>query len=298
MTGATGLIGRPLFEMLLRRGDEVIVFTRNPAVAAQSIPGAREYIHWDSEETGLWSKYLDGQDLVFHLAGEPLLGDLWDEEYKQKILSSREVGTRGLVRAIADAGMKPKHFISASAIGYYGSSPVKEFSEGDPSGEGFLAEICRRWEFEASQVEKYAVKRTSVRVGVVLDREEGALSKIMPFFERYLGGTIGDGEQWISWIHVLDTARIFLYVQEREITGVVNAVSPNPVTMKQLADAISGTINKPNFLSFPKAPIKAVIGEVSVPVTTGIKVIPAVLNKHGFKFDYNTIDEALGDLLN
>lgn len=300
ITGATGLIGSYITQKLSSRGDQIIIFSRNPESSQNELPGAKDYVKWDSfSEGGKWESYLDGADAVIHLAGEPLIGELWSDEYKEKILKSRQLGTRGLVRAIEKAAVKPKSFICASAIGYYGSSEDDSiFTEKSPAGMGFLAEVCKKWEAESAEVDKLGVRRVNVRVGIVLDKNEGALEKILTPFMYYMGGTVGSGDQWVSWIHNRDVANIFIHALDNEtLTGPLNGTAPNPVRMNEFAETLGGILNRPSWLKIPETPIKAAIGEASVPVTEGIRVLPERTLESGFEFEFIYLREALKNLL-
>lgn len=300
ITGATGLIGKYITQVLSSRGDEVTVFTRSPNTAKNELPGAKEFVKWDSyDKTGEWQNHIEGKDAILHLAGEPLLGALWSNDYKEKILKSRELGTRTLVYAISRTDNKPKAFISASAIGYYGSSENNvTYTEESLPGDGFLAEVCKRWETEAAEAESLGLRRASVRVGIVLDKREGALEKLLTPFKYFLGGTVGEGNQWISWIHLVDVANIFIFALDNDfVDGALNAVAPNPVRMKDFMEILGGVMNRPSWLKIPDFPIKAAIGEASVPVTEGIKVLPERTQELGYRFQFTRFEDALNDLL-
>ncbi|HEX2964085.1 MAG TPA: TIGR01777 family oxidoreductase, partial [Ignavibacteriales bacterium] len=194
---------------------------------------------------------------------------------------------------------KPKAFISASAIGYYGSSENNvTYTEESLPGDGFLAEVCKRWETEAAEAESLGLRRASVRVGIVLDKREGALEKLLTPFKYFLGGTVGEGNQWISWIHLVDVANIFIFALDNDfVDGALNAVAPNPVRMKDFMEILGGVMNRPSWLKIPDFPIKAAIGEASVPVTEGIKVLPERTQELGYRFQFTRFEDALNDLL-
>lgn len=296
VTGATGLIGKEVCKTLIGRGDEVIVFTRSPQPAKLKIKGAANYIEWDSySPRGKWVKFISQADSIIHLAGEPLLGRLWDDEYKEKILRSREEGTGNLARALGEAETRPESFICASAIGYYGSSGYDEiYTEESAAGEGFLAEVCRRWEKASAMADELQVRRVNIRVGIVLDKNEGALEKVLTSFRFYLGGTIGSGDQWISWITAKDTANLFIHaLDNKDIYGPLNATAPNPIRMNEFMETIGRITDRPAWLKIPDLPIEAAIGEASVPVTEGIRVLPQRTLKTGFQFKYTGFEEAL-----
>lgn len=298
ITGATGSIGKNLTQKLIARGDEVTVFTSSIEKAKNYLPGVHQYVKWSAYDKGDWIKEINGKDAVIHLAGESLFGRLWDDSYKEKILKSREIGTRNLVDAVGRSGALPKTFISASAIGYYGGSKLITFTEESQPGIGFLPEVCKKWEKEASEVENYGVRRVSVRVGIVLDKNEGILEWLQKFYNVYLGGTVGDGSQWISWIHLDDVANMFIYTMDHEtVKGAINAVAPNPVTMDYLTKSIERILGKPSWIKLPTFPIETAIGDAAIPATEGIKVYPKRTLELGFKYNYPNFDEAIKNIL-
>lgn len=298
ITGATGLIGTHIFNALIKRGDEITVFTRSPEKTRSKLPGAKDYINWTAEETGAWAEYLNDKDAVIHLAGASLAGKRWTDNYKREILRSREISTKGLVRAIGRSSQKPEVFVCASAIGYYGSSDYKEFTEDDPPGNDFTAEVCTIWESEAAKVESYGVRRVSIRTGIVLDKNEGALAKMLLPFRFFAGGPLGNGTQWMSWIHVDDITSIYLLALDNpKITGPVNASSPNHVTMNEFSHTLGEVLNQPSWIKVPEFILKVVLGEMSDTVLKGQKVIPKKLSRVGYSFKYPVLEGALNNLL-
>lgn len=298
VTGATGSIGKNMTQKLISRGDQVTIFTNSVENAKNILPGAYNYVSWSAYEKGDCVNQISGNDAVIHLAGESLFGKVWDEVYKEKIMKSRQVGTRNLVDAIGRAEPRPSVLISASAIGYYGGSQIKSFTEDSPPGNGFLAEVCQLWENEASQVENYGVRRVSVRVGIVLDKNEGILDWLQRFYNLYLGGTIGDGNQWISWIHLSDAANLFIYALDNSnVKGVINAVAPNPIQMNQLTGYLEKSTGKPSWIKLPSFPVEAIVGEAAMPATQGIKVFPKKTLESGYKFEFQNFDAAIKNIL-
>lgn len=298
VTGATGIIGKPLTQLLVSRGYNVTVFTTSADKAENTLPGVKRYVQWSAYDMGKWMNEVEGKDAVIHLAGESIFGQLWSDAFKEKVMKSREDGTYNVVEAIAKADRRPTTFISASAIGYYGFSDNITFDEESPSGEGFLAEVCKKWEKEAERAELFGLRRVSVRVGIVLDKSEGALEKILTPFKYFLGGTVGDGNQWISWIHNLDCASLFIHALEnRNVKGPLNAVAPNPVRMKEFSDTLGEILNRPAVLELPKFIVENLYGEASIPVTEGIKVFPKKALETGYKFKFTQLNEALKNLI-
>jgi uncharacterized protein (TIGR01777 family) len=298
LTGATGLIGSHIFNALVERGDEVTVFSRSLTKAKAELPGAAEYVRWTPHDSGIWEKSINGKDAIIHLVGASLAGKRWSENYKKEILNSRVLSTRGLVHAIGKSETKPGVFVCSSAIGYYGSSDYREFTEEDMPGYDFVAGVCAAWEKEASVVEEFGVRWVSIRTGIVLDKNEGALAKMLLPFRLFTGGPLGQGTQWMSWIHIDDITKIYLRaVDDPQLTGPVNASSPNPVQMNELASAIGKALNRPSWMRVPGFALKILLGEMSETVLTGQKVVPEKLIELGYNFSYANLNKALKDLL-
>lgn len=297
ITGATGLIGKKIADLLIRRGDEVTIFTRSIDRAKLIIPDAADYVEWDFKLDD-WQEALEGKYAVIHLAGENVMAKRWNEQHKKNIFNSRVDTTRALVNAIENAANKPKVFIAASAIGYYGNSEQSVTEESKP-GDDFLAEVVKSWEDEAAKVEQFGVRRVSMRIGIVLDKEGGALAKMLLPFRLFIGGPLGSGkQQWISWIHIEDLVNIFLFALDNEnVEDAVNCVSPNPVTMNQFAKAIGKTLKRPSSLRMPEFLLRLILGESSIVVTGGSKVSSPKIISCGYKFKYSYMEEALNNLL-
>ncbi|MEW6701200.1 MAG: TIGR01777 family oxidoreductase [Bacteroidota bacterium] len=296
LTGATGFIGKKIAIKLIECGCELTIFTRSVKKAKQFIPNASEYVEWNSNFID-WKTYLEGKDAVIHLAGENVMAKRWSEEQKKKIRSSRVDSTRALVNTIGTLNNKPKVFVCASAIGYYGNSEHPE-REDSNAGNDFLAGVVKAWEDEAGKVEQFGVRRISMRIGIVLDKNGGALARMIIPFKFFIGGAVGSGKQWVSWIHIEDLINIFLFALENEnLEGAVNCVSPNPVTMNQFAKTIGKILKRPSFLRIPEFLLRLILGEASSVVTGGSKVSSSKIISCGFKFKYNYIEEALRNLL-
>ena len=296
ITGATGFLGKRIAEELITRGDEVTIFTRSINNVRQKIPNAYDYVEWNPELSNWYGK-LEDKDAVVHLAGENVMAKRWNEEHKRNILSSRVEGTRSLVNAIGQLNNKPEVFISASAIGYYGNSekPVNEDSE---PGKDFLAEVVKAWEKEAGKVESFGVRRVSIRTGIVLDANEGALVPMIKQFKFFVGGPIGSGQQWFPWVHIEDVVKIFLFaVDNKNINGALNASSPNPIRMNEFCKTLGSVMQRPSFFKVPAFVIKVLFGEAAEVLLNGAQVIPEKTIKADYKFKFKTAEEALRDLL-
>ncbi len=298
ITGATGLIGQSLCRALINRGDELTVFTRDRESSKKIIPGAIEHVAWDYRVTGEWTKHIEGKDAVIHLAGANVFGRRWNEEYKKEILKSRELGTHNLVSAIASAGSKPSTFISSSAVGYYGDRGNEILEDASSSGEVLIAHVCISWEKEAEAVEQAGIRRVSVRTGLVLSKEGGFLQRLLLPFKMFVGGPIGNGAQWLPWLHIEDMVRIYLFALDNTaVSGPVNAASPNPVTMKEFARLLGKTMHRPSLFPVPKAALRIVLGEAAQVAASSQRAIPQKLQRTGYKFKFEQAEDALRDLL-
>jgi len=298
ITGATGLIGKKICKSLIDRGDEIIIFSRNSSNAKEKIPGAKKYIDWDYRNPSGWKHEIDGTDAVIHLAGANVSGKRWNETYKKNIFESRIISTRNLVEAIKNVSLKPFVFITSSATGYYGDKHDEVVNETSLPGNDFLANVCLQWENEAHFVEQYNVRQVSIRTGIVLSRNEGALKKMLLPFKLFIGGPIGNGKQWFPWIHIDDIVGIYLFsLDNNSISGAVNAASPNAVTMKDFAGKLGKILHRPSIFSVPKFALKIVLGEVADVATASQRVYPKKLIDMNYNFRFKNLNEALEDLL-
>ncbi|MHB8579682.1 MAG: TIGR01777 family oxidoreductase [Ignavibacteriaceae bacterium] len=298
ITGATGLIGTKLSKALINRGDQVIIFSRNSSKAKMEIPDAYKYVEWDYDRVDHWQSEINGVDAVIHLAGANVFGKRWNVSYKKNILESRIVSTSNLVKAIINSSSKPSVFISSSAIGFYGDKGNEIIDETSFPGDDFLASVCKKWEQEASEVGKFGVRHAGIRTGIVLNPNDGALKLMLLPFKLFLGGPIGSGKQWFPWIHVDDIVRIYLFSLDNTlIKGVVNAASPNPVTMKDFARTLGKILHRPYIFPVPRFAMKVALGEAADVVTASQRVYPKKLIDFNYRFKFENLREALEDLL-
>jgi uncharacterized protein (TIGR01777 family) len=289
VTGSTGLIGKSLCDSL--RAEEHTL---------TSIRRTKESTNEQSHNTidSVLNQIPEQTDIFIHLAGAPVFGKRWSKKYKDEIYNSRIEYTRTIVNAIGRLDKKPSLFICASAVGYYGSSVDKECTESTPAGSDFLSEVCRAWEYEASKVEQYGVRRISLRTGVVLAPEGGALKNIVMPFKFFAGGTPGDGKQWFPWIHIEDVINIIKFVLcHKELYGAINLCSPNVITMKKLIYTIGKTLDRPSFLTIPGFVFKLLYGQGAAAILEGQRAVPKKLINSGYKFSYPDIETALKNLL-
>jgi hypothetical protein len=298
ITGGTGFIGKKLTERLLARGDRVTILTRDPSRAQGRLPKGAVAVAWDPEREGPWFDEVARAQAVVHLAGENV-AQRWTPEARRRIEQSRVVSTRLVVEAIGRAKDRPQALVSASGIGIYGARPPEEqLDESSRHGEGFLVQVCERWEAEAKRAEEHGVRTTLLRIGIVLGEGGGPLEKMILPFKLFAGGPIGTGEQVVSWIHSDDIVGLILFALDDErARGPINAVSPNPVNGRELAVAIGRAMHRPSWFRTPKAMVQLVMGEAAEVVTTGQRVAPTRALELGYRFERPDLAPALASIL-
>jgi uncharacterized protein (TIGR01777 family) len=294
ISGATGLVGRHLIPVLESKGHEIFSLVRKA-------PKNNHEIQWDAE-AGLGENEqgrLEDFDAVFHLAGEPI-AQTWTKEKKRLIKESRTLGTRNLVNELGKTKNPPKHFISASAIGYYGNRGDEILTEESSHGEGYLPEICTEWENEARKAADFGARVVFTRTGIVLSKDGGALAQMMTPFSFGVGGVVGSGKQWMSWIELADMIGILNFALENErVRGAVNATAPNPATNETFTKTLGEVLNRPTFIPVPEFGIKFMFGEMGETLLLqGCRVIPKKLEDLGFEFKYPELKEALKAAVN
>lgn len=294
MTGGTGFVGTYLSRELAQAGHSVTILTRRERPPSP-IPGIG-FLKGDPTQQGPWTAAVLEHDWIINLAGASIF-TRWSEAHKKEIMESRVLTTRNLVAALA-AGDRRQLFCSTSAVGYYGPRGEEELTEDSPSDAGFLGEVARNWEGEALKAQELGVRVVITRFGIVLGKDGGALGQMVPLFKKFLGGPLGSGLQWFSWIHQQDHARAFHFIQEHpEITGPVNFTSPHPVRNRDLTKALGRVLHRPTFATAPEFMIRLIMGEFGDTLLTGQKVFPQRLLDAGFKFNFPTIEAALENLL-
>ncbi|ACY17392.1 TIGR01777 family oxidoreductase [Haliangium ochraceum] len=306
MTGGTGFIGSALVEALRGRGDEVRVLTRDAAAARKRLPAGVAIIEADPATSGgAWQAQLAGTDAVLNLAGAPIDGKRWDAHYKQILRDSRVETTRHLVEGIAalPADERPKVLVSASGGDYYpgfsgeGMVDDDEIDESAPPGESFLARLCARWEDEANAASAHDVRVVRMRTSVVLG-PGGAFEKLVMPFKLFVGGPVGDGEQWFSWIHLEDAVRAYLFAMDEDrVEGPINLCAPGSVRFKTFAKALGRAMKRPSWLPVPGFALKAALGEFAEYLLHGRRMVPSALEQYGFAFRYPEVGSALDDLV-
>jgi uncharacterized protein (TIGR01777 family) len=297
ITGGTGTVGRRLVDHLFDHKHTAIVISRQPYKPA-TLPAKITFAQWDSQTAEGWGHLIEEADAVVNLAGAGLADARWTEERKEIIKNSRVQAGQSVVEAIRAAEKKPKVVIQSSAVGYYGPRQDETITEENESGDDFQAEVCRQWEASTEAVEAMGVRRVIIRTGPVLDLRGGALPRMVMPFRFFVGGPVGSGKQWFSWIHYHDVVSAIRFLMENEAaSGPFNLTAPNPVTNAQFAKAIGRTMKRPALLPVPGFVLKLLFGEMASVLLEGQQVVPRSLQELGFAFKYPTADEALADLL-
>lgn len=293
IAGGTGFVGRALSNLLLQEGHDVIVLTRNKNKHTDK---RITYVKW-LKEPEIEYEELHDVDAIINLAGESI-NNRWTEKMKERILTSRLTASKNIHRLIKKLPHKPSVYIQASAIGFYGTSETETFTENhEKAGTDFLAQVVSKWEETGKCIEEEGIRTVYMRFGVILDRNEGALPRIVLPYQLFAGGTIGNGKQWLSWIHIEDVCELILFaIEQKNMSGKVNVTAPNPVQMKTLGKTVSQVLKRPHWLPVPAFALKTMLGEMSMLVLEGQRVLPDKALQHGFEFRYSHIQAALEQL--
>jgi uncharacterized protein (TIGR01777 family) len=302
VTGGTGLVGTRLVGRLLARGDQAVVLTRRYQAARQSLGPNVDLLEGDPTQPGPWTERLDDCDAAVHLAGENVFARRWNAEFKKRLVDSRVLSARNVAAALAKkpkrADGQPKVLVSASAVGYYGPRGDEELTEESPPGSDFLANLCVEWEKAARGAEPAGVRSAWVRVGVVLDREGGALAKLLPPFKMFAGGPVGSGKQYMPWVHHEDVVGLFLLALDNPAcAGPLNGTAPSPVTNAEFSKALGRALHRPAFVPTPGFALRLLLGEAAMIVITGQRVVPKRALALGYTFRYPQLDAALAQIL-
>jgi uncharacterized protein (TIGR01777 family) len=296
ITGGTGFVGTQLTSRLIQDKKEVTILTRS-IKKSDKVPEGISYLEGDPTKKGPWQEAIKEHDAIINLAGASIFSK-WTEEHKKEIRESRVSTTQNIVKGIPSHAEKNITLFSTSAVGYYGFCGDEERTEDSPPGNDFLARIAVEWEGEALRAREKGARVVITRFGIVMGEKGGVLSQMMPFFKKYIGGPIGSGKQWFSWVHIKDLAEAFVFLLKRpEISGPVNVCSPNPVRNRDLAKALGKVLHRPSFLPAPGLMVKLVLGEFGSVILEGQKVIPRKLLENGFVFQYPDIDKALQSIV-
>ncbi len=296
ISGGTGLIGSKLTELLVHSGYEVVILTRNPS-RYKSEKGI-SYSKIDLADLNNSISVFENAYSIINLAGAGVADKKWTPQYKKEIYDSRINLTSHIVEAINRTENKPNSFISASAIGIYGDRGDEQLNEKSHAADTFLAKVCSDWEMEADKCND-SVRVVKSRIGIVLDRNGGALPKMLMPYKLFVGGAIGSGNQWMSWTHIDDICNLFLWcIESNDVSGAVNFTAPNPVTMNYFAYHLGKTIKRPSFFKVPAFVLKLILGESAEVVLASQRVYPLAALHLGYKFKFENLNLALDDILN
>lgn len=289
ISGATGLIGNALCNKLTESGHEIVKLSRSDNIGTA---------HWDYKAKNIDLKSIEGSDAIIHLAGESIAG-YWTESKKQEIENSRVEGTKFLTESITKLKHKPKTFICASAVGFYGDRGDKGVDENITQGSGFLADVAVKWEDEANTLKDHSIRVINLRIGLVLSDKGGALHPMLIPFKLGLGGKLGSGRQYMSWIMLEDVVGSIIFIlNNTKINGPVNLTAPNPVTNEQFTKILGKVLNRPTILSVPAFVLNTIAPEMSKEMLlASTKALPRKLTDNGFVFSYTDIEKAFKDLL-
>ena len=291
VSGSHGLVGKALINSLTSDGHEIVRLVRGQ-------PSGAHEVEWHPNEQRLDAAALEGLDAVVHLAGESIASGRWTDEKKRAIRDSRVKGTTVLSEALARLSRPPAVFVSASAIGYYGDRDDELLTEKSAPGDDFLANVCVEWENATIPAIEKGIRTVHARFGVILDANEGALGKMLTPFRMGIGGRIGDGKQWMSWIDIDDVVNGLKFLIEGSVTGPVNFVAPNPVTNAEFTKTLGRVLSKPTIFPIPAFGARLAFGEMGdALLLSSQRVEPSVLRQNGFSFGYPTLESALRHIL-
>ena len=291
VTGGTGFIGRALVDELARQGHDVIVLTRKPGHRPR--PSVR-FVEWDAASAGPWQADVAYADAVVNLAGAPIAEGRWTTSRKRLLIDSRVRATRRLVEALSGRSEKPPVLVSGSGIGYYGASDDRLLDEHSAQGHGFLADLSSAWEEEAMRSGQSGLRVVLLRTGMVLEQDGGALPKMLLPFRLFAGGPVLPGTQWVSWIHRLDLIGLIQWaITTPTVSGPVNAVAPEVMTMKAFCATVGKVLHRPSWLPVPGLALRLALGEMGTLMTTGQRVDPSKARALGYHFLYPRLEPAL-----
>ncbi|WP_313801586.1 TIGR01777 family oxidoreductase [Cytobacillus sp.] len=295
VTGGTGFVGRALTKDFIRNGHEVYILTRK--INANENKKQLTYVQWLNEGDRPW-EVLEGVDVFINLAGESINSGRWSENRKKRILESRISATNEVEKILSRLKKKPDVFIQASAVGFYGISDSEIFTEySSEAGDDFLARTVQKWEATAWKVEDLGIRTVYCRFGIILDNLDGALPRIALPYKAFIGGTVGTGNQWVSWIHLKDVVNGMMFaVSNKQVKGPVNFTAPNPVKMKEFGRTLGKVLHRPHWMPAPRLALKIALGEMSILVSEGQKVLPQKLLANGYSFLYEDLKHALEDI--
>ncbi|MEO8502930.1 MAG: TIGR01777 family oxidoreductase [Acidobacteriota bacterium] len=296
ITGGTGFIGRALSVELAAAGYEVVVVSRDPARVA-GLPEAVRLERWDGSTAAGWGGLVDGAFGVVNLAGDNIGAGRWSAAKKRRLRDSRLRAGHAVVEAVRAANRQPQVVIQASAVGYYGDRGDEVLDETSRPGRGFLAETCVAWEASTAAVQELGVRHVVARSGIVLGREDGALPRLVLPYRVFVGGPLGDGRQWMPWIHLADEIAALRFLLEQEAGGAFNLTAPQPLPNAEFGRSLASVLHRPSVFRVPQFVLRAALGEMSEIVLAGQRALPHGLLALGFGFRFNEARAALVDLL-
>lgn len=292
ITGGTGFVGSELTKLLIKNGHEVFVLSRSANKPSNNV----KYVKWLTADAAP-EKELEGMDAFVNLAGESINNGRWTEKQKDKIYTSRIQATDEVLRILKTIKQKPKVLINASAIGIYPASETRQYTEQSTEvGTDFLANTVHDWEVKAKDAEELGIRVAYGRFGIILEKNEGALPLMALPYKLYVGGPIGTGQNWMSWIHIKDVANAIIFAMEHDIHGAFNVTAPHAKTMKEFGKTLASTLKRPHYFPVPAFALKIALGEKSQLVVEGQHVIPEVLTREGFIFEFPHLTDALNDI--
>ena len=294
VTGGTGFVGRALCKSLFQEGHRVTILTRNAREASHLLGAIVTAVEWNGRERGVWEDCLEDVDAVVNLAGASIAEARWTDKRKRLLIDSRVLTTRLLVEAMSRRSLPPQTLISASGIGYYGASDDRVLDEDAAPGRGFLADLCLAWEAEARRAAEFGTRVVSLRTGMVLEKDGGALPKMLLPFRIFAGGPVLPGTQWVSWIHRRDHIGLIQWALTTPgVSGPLNAVAPAAVTMHMFCEVLGRVLHRPSWLPVPGWVLQAALGEMATLLTTGQRVTSMKTLSGGYAFHYPTLEPAL-----
>ncbi|MCA1552878.1 MAG: TIGR01777 family oxidoreductase [Chloroflexi bacterium] len=298
ITGGTGLIGDALTKALASKGHEVILLSRDPG-KAQDLPRGARCIAWDGRTANGWGKYADGANAIVNLAGATIARPPWTASYKRLIRRSRVDAGRAIVEAVRDAKQKPAVLIQSSGINYYGVQSDAVRTEQSPAGNDYLSDVCKDWEASTAEVEPMGVRRAIIRTALVMAKEGGVLPLMALPFRFFVGGPLGSGKQYVSWIHLTDeVGAIQFLIENAQASGAFNLVAPKPVTNREFSRALGHALHRPSWFPTPALPMRLALGEMATLLVLGsMRVVPDGLQRAGYHFQFTDVDTTLRDVL-
>jgi uncharacterized protein len=297
ITGGTGFIGTALTNKLSLDYNEIVLLTRSTSKQAAMHNSIVRYVSWNPYSAGDWQKEIDGSTVVINLVGKNIFEQRWNEKVKKEIRDSRVIPTTLIVEAISKAKKKPELFLSASAVGFYGDTGDSIITEESSVGNDFLAHVVQAWEGAAYKAEQYGVRVATPRIGIVLEKNGGMIGKMLLPFQLFVGGPIGNGKQYIPWVHMEDVVNGILYpIKKNDFSGIYNLTAPSPITMKELCSKLGNVLHRPSWIPVPVLALTLLFGEGAKIIASGQNVRPQKLQNSGFVFSYSNLELALKNI--